>query len=471
MEQHDFGLIGLAVMGQNLVLNMERNGYHVAVYNRTASITTDFIEGPASEKNITGTYSLKEFIASLKRPRKVMIMVKAGSPVDAVIDQLKEYLEAGDLIIDGGNSFFKDSERRSKMLAPDRILFLGTGVSGGEEGALMGPSIMPGGQPEAYELVKPIFEAISAKVDAEPCVTHIGPRGSGHFVKMVHNGIEYGDMQLIAEAYDVLNRGLGVSADELHDIFNQWNKGVLSSYLIEITSDIFKAKDPESGTPLVELILDKAGQKGTGRWTSQIAMDLGVPTPTINAAVEARILSGYKDERQTAAAMFPKTDTAYSVDRSTLINDVGDALYLAKICSYAQGMDLLRQASLDYEYELNYGDIAKIWRGGCIIRAEFLNDIRAAFDENPNLSNLLVAPFFKDAVIQREASLRRVIELAVKIGIPTPAMGASLAYFDAFRSERLPANLIQAQRDYFGAHTYERVDRTGVFHTEWKKKT
>jgi len=471
MEQHDFGLIGLAVMGQNLVLNMERNGYHVAVYNRTASITTDFIEGTASEKNITGTYSLKEFIASLKRPRKVMIMVKAGSPVDAVIDQLKEYLEAGDLIIDGGNSFFKDSERRSKMLAPDRILFLGTGVSGGEEGALMGPSIMPGGQPEAYELVKPIFEAISAKVDAEPCVTHIGPRGSGHFVKMVHNGIEYGDMQLIAEAYDVLNRGLGVSADELHDIFNQWNKGVLSSYLIEITSDIFKIKDPESGTPLVELILDKAGQKGTGRWTSQIAMDLGVPTPTINAAVEARILSGYKDERQKAAAMFPKTDTAYSVDRSTLINDVGDALYLAKICSYAQGMDLLRQASLDYEYELNYGDIAKIWRGGCIIRAEFLNDIRAAFDENPNLSNLLVAPFFKEAVMQREASLRRVIEPAVKIGIPTPAMSASLAYFDAYRSERLPANLIQAQRDYFGAHTYQRIDRAGVFHTEWKKKT
>jgi len=471
MEQHDFGLIGLAVMGQNLVLNMERNGYHVAVYNRTASITTDFIEGTASEKNITGTYSLKEFIASLKRPRKVMIMVKAGSPVDAVIDQLKEYLEAGDLVIDGGNSFFKDSERRSKMLAPDRILFLGTGVSGGEEGALMGPSIMPGGQPEAYELVKPIFEAISAKVDAEPCVTHIGPRGSGHFVKMVHNGIEYGDMQLIAEAYDVLNRGLGVSADELHDIFNQWNKGVLSSYLIEITSDIFKIKDPESGTPLVELILDKAGQKGTGRWTSQIAMDLGVPTPTINAAVEARILSGYKDERQKAAAMFPKTDTAYSVDRSTFINDVGDALYLAKICSYAQGMDLLRQASLDYEYDLNYGDIAKIWRGGCIIRAEFLNDIRAAFDENPNLSNLLVAPFFKEAVMQREASLRRVIEPAVKIGIPTPAMSASLAYFDAYRSERLPANLIQAQRDYFGAHTYQRIDRAGVFHTEWKKKT
>ncbi len=471
MEQHDFGLIGLAVMGQNLVLNMERNGYHVAVYNRTASITTDFIEGAASEKNITETYSLKEFIAALKRPRKVMIMVKAGSPVDAVIDQLKEYLEAGDLIIDGGNSFFKDSERRSKMLAPDRILFLGTGVSGGEEGALMGPSIMPGGQPEAYELVKPIFEAISAKVDAEPCVTHIGPRGSGHFVKMVHNGIEYGDMQLIAEAYDVLNRGLSVSADELHDIFNQWNKGVLSSYLIEITSDIFKTKDPESGTPLVELVLDKAGQKGTGRWTSQIAMDLGVPTPTINAAVEARILSGYKDERQAAAAMFPKAEPAYSVDRSTFIYDVGDALYLAKICSYAQGMDLLRQASLDYEYELNYGDIAKIWRGGCIIRAEFLNDIRAAFDENPNLSNLLVAPFFKEAVMQREASLRRVIELAIKIGIPTPAMSASLAYFDAYRSERLPANLIQAQRDYFGAHTYQRIDRGGVFHTEWKKNT
>ena len=471
MEQHDFGLIGLAVMGQNLVLNMERNGYHVAVYNRTASITTDFIEGPASEKNITGTYSLKEFIASLKRPRKVMIMVKAGSPVDAVIDQLKEYLDDGDLVIDGGNSFFKDSERRSKMLAPDHILFLGTGVSGGEEGALMGPSIMPGGQPEAYELVKPIFEDISAKVDAEPCVTHIGPRGSGHFVKMVHNGIEYGDMQLIAEAYDVLNRGLRVSADELHDIFNQWNKGVLSSYLIEITSDIFKTKDPESGTPLVELILDKAGQKGTGRWTSQIAMDLGVPTPTINAAVEARILSGYKDERQAAAAMFPKAEPAYSVDRSTFINDVGDALYLAKICSYAQGMDLLRQANRDYEYDLNYGDIAKIWRGGCIIRAEFLNDIRAAFDENPNLSNLLVAPFFKEAVIQREASLRRVIEPAVKIGIPTPAMSASLAYFDAYRSERMPANLIQAQRDYFGAHTYQRIDRAGVFHTEWKKKT
>jgi 6-phosphogluconate dehydrogenase len=466
METNDIGLIGLAVMGQNLVLNMERNGYRVAVYNRTPSITTAFIEGAGAGKNVIGTSSLKEFIGSLKRPRKIMLMVKAGAPVDAVISQLTPYLEIGDIIIDGGNSFYRDTERRSKMLAVDGIHYLGTGVSGGEEGALNGPSIMPGGSPESYALLKPLFESISAKVDAQPCVAYIGPRGAGHFVKMVHNGIEYGDMQLIAEAYDILKRGCGLSSKALGDVFDRWNKGPLSSYLIEITSDIFKVMDPETESPLVEMILDTAGQKGTGRWTSQIAMDLGVPTPTINAAVEARVISAYKAEREDAAKAF--THTADPDISGNFVDAVEGALYMAKICSYAQGMALLKEASREYDYDLKYSDIARIWRGGCIIRAQFLDDIRASFSDEPELNNLLLAPFFQEAVSQRADSLRLVLKAAITSGIPMPAMSASLAYYDAYRSARLPANLIQAQRDYFGAHTYERTDRKGVFHSEWK---
>jgi 6-phosphogluconate dehydrogenase len=469
MEQHDMGLIGLAVMGQNLVLNMERNGFGVAVYNRTGAKTTEFVEGPAAHKNITPTYEIKDLVAALKKPRQIMIMVQAGPAVDAVIGQLRPYLAAGDLIIDGGNSFFPDTERRSRELEADGIRYLGVGVSGGEEGALWGPSIMPGGQREAYALIEPIYQVIAAKVDGEPCVTYIGPRGSGHYVKMVHNGIEYGDMQLIAEAYDVLHRGLGLAAKDLHEVFTHWNKGVLSSFLIEITADIFTKIDDETGKPLVEMILDSAGQKGTGRWTSQNALDLGVAIPTITAAVDGRILSAYKAEREVASNALTGPTGRYAGDRDALIEAIGDALYASKICSYAQGFALLRTASHEYDYDLSYGEIARIWRGGCIIRAKFLNDVTAAFTAQPDLPNLLLAPFFRDAVDSRQSAWRHVVRTAIELGIPTPAMSASLAYFDAYRSARLPANLIQAQRDYFGAHTYKRIDREGVFHTEWTK--
>ena len=469
MEQCDIGLIGLAVMGQNLVLNMERNGFSVAVYNRTETTTTAFMEGPGAGKKIKAVYTEKDLAASLKKPRKVIIMVKAGPPVDAVIAQLKPYLEPDDLIIDGGNSFFEDTERRSKAIEAERFQYLGTGISGGEEGALWGPSIMPGGSRKAYSLVEPILKAISAKVNGDPCVTYIGPRGSGHYVKMVHNAIEYGDMQLIAEAYDILNRGLRLSADELHRVFARWNEGPLSSYLIEITADIFTHIDGETGKPLVEIILDQAGQKGTGRWASQNALDLGVPTPTINASVEARILSAYKTEREEAAKVLSVVSSPYSGDREKFTDAVGDALYLSKICSYAQGMALLRSAGHEYDYGLDYSEIARIWRGGCIIRARFLDDVSGAYKENPNLPNLILAPFFREAVFSRLSAWRHVVGTAIQLGIPTPAMSASLAYLDAYRSARLPANLIQAQRDYFGAHTYQRIDREGIFHTEWKK--
>jgi len=469
MKRNDIALIGLAVMGQNLVLNMERNGFKVAVYNRTQSITDAFMKGISAGKKITPFYSLKDLLASLKKPRKVIIMVKAGPPVDDVISQLKKYLEPGDIIIDGGNSFFQDTERRSHELESERLQFIGTGISGGEEGALWGPSIMPGGKREAYITIEPILTAIAAKVDGEPCVTYIGPRGSGHYVKMIHNAIEYGDMQLIAEAYDILHRGLGLSIAELHQVFTRWNEGPLSSYLIEITADIFTYIDEKSGQPLIDFILDQAGQKGTGLWASHNALDLTVPIPTIQAAVEARILSALKSEREEAAKIFPQTDMTYSSNHENFIDEVGDALYASKICSYAQGMALLRVASHQYRYALNCGEISRIWQGGCIIRARFLNDIRAAYMKDPELPNLLIAPFFKDVLVERQKAWRHVVETAINLGIPMPAMNASLAYFDAYRSARLPANLIQAQRDYFGVHTYRRLDRDGIFHTEWKK--
>ena len=468
MDKAQFGLIGLAVMGENLVLNIERNGYSVAVYNRTSSRTEAFAEGGAKGKNIKAYYSLEDFVAGLERPRKVMIMVKAGKPVDAVIDQLVPLLDKGDIIIDGGNSHFPDTERRAVDLEAKGLNFVGTGVSGGEEGALKGPAIMPGGPEEAYKYVKDIFEKISAKVDGEPCVTHLGPRGAGHYVKMVHNGIEYGDMQLICEAYDILNRMLGLSAEEFHEIFTEWNNGELSSYLIEITARIFTKHDPENGKPIVDLILDTAGQKGTGKWTSQSALDLGVPLHTINSAVASRIISAFKDERVAASKTIngpqPKK---YDGDPKVLIDAVRQALYASKICSYAQGMALLRWASKEYDYNLNYQECARIWRGGCIIRAAFLDLIRKAYDGNNELPNLLMDDFFRQEVEKRQDAWRMVVSTAVMNGIPAYAFSASLAYFDAYRSERLPANLLQAQRDFFGAHTYKRIDKEGIFHTEW----
>jgi len=468
MNKQQFGLIGMAVMGQNLVLNIERNGFSVAVYNRTAARTEEFMAGEAKGKNIQAAYQVEELVDALEKPRKIMLMVKAGEPVDDTIAQLKPYLEPGDLIIDGGNSFFGDTERRARELAEAGINYIGTGVSGGEYGALWGPSIMPGGQPEAWEMVKPIFTAIAAKVNGDPCVTYIGPRGSGHYVKMVHNGIEYGDMQLIAESYDILKRIGGLSAAELHQVFGEWNQGELSSYLVEITADIFAKMDDETGQPLVEVILDEAKQKGTGKWTSQSALDLGAPTPTINAAVESRIVSAYKAERVAASQVLAGPEIKFDGDRAGLIRDLRDALYVAKICSYAQGFALLRAASQEYDYRLKYGEIARIWRGGCIIRAAFLNDIRAAFERNPDLSNLLMDAEFGQVVQSRQAALRRIIQTAVTNGVPCLAFSSALAYFDAYRIARLPANLTQAQRDYFGAHTYRRIDKEGVFHTEWQ---
>ncbi|MCD6291788.1 MAG: NADP-dependent phosphogluconate dehydrogenase [Anaerolineae bacterium] len=467
MGKYDIGVIGMAVMGQNLVLNMERNGFAVAVYNRTTSRAEAFVAAHPG-KNIYLARTLEELAEALRRPRKVMLMVQAGRAVDAVIGQLKPFLERGDVIIDGGNSFFQDTERRARELAEDGIRYLGAGVSGGEEGALWGPSIMPGGDPEAYKLVEPIFTAIAAKAeDGAPCVTYIGPGGSGHYVKMVHNGIEYGIMQLIAEVYDVMKRGLGLSPAEMAPIFGEWNKAELASFLVEITADILTRSDDETGQPMVDVILDKAGQKGTGKWTSQNALDLGVPTPTINAAVEARILSAFKDERVAAAQAIPQPQHEFTGDREQLIGDLRAALYASEVSAYAQGMALLRAASHEYGYNLNLSEIAAIWRAGCIIRAGFLDDMRAAFDREPDLVNLLLDPKFKQDLVEREERWRRAVGTVIQLAIPAPGMSASLAYFDGYRSARLPANLIQAQRDYFGAHTYERVDREGVFHTEW----
>ena len=467
---YKIGVVGLGVMGHNLALNMERNGFAVAGYDLDAAKTRAFLSGPAAGKAIIGVTSPAELMAALEKPRRILMMVPAGKPVDSAIGHLKPHLAPGDILIDGGNSFFQDTERRNKELEGEGFNFVGMGVSGGEEGALWGPSLMPGGQREAWERLAPILRAIAAKAeDSQPCVEYIGPRGAGHYVKMVHNGIEYGDMQLIAETYDVLHRGLGLSAAQLQETFAEWNTGELKSYLIEITADIFATADEETGRPLVDVILDEAQQKGTGKWASQNALDVGAPLQTINAAVESRITSALKRERVNASRLIRGPEIRYTGDRQRLINAARDALYASKITSYAQGLGLLRLASEEYKYDLRPGEIAKIWRAGCIIRASLLNDIMAAYQRNPDLVNLLLDDAFREAVESRQAAWRFVVQTAVSMGIPVLALSASLGYFDAYRSERLPANLTQAQRDYFGAHTYRRVDREGVFHTEWKK--
>ncbi len=470
MAQQDFGLIGLAVMGQNLVLNINDKGYSVAVYNRTAARTEEFLAGAAAGRDIVPYYDIAAFVAGLKRPRKIMLMVKAGAPVDEFIELVLPHLEPGDLLMDGGNSFFQDTIRRNQYLSDKGILYIGTGVSGGEEGARFGPSIMPGGQPEAYALVEPILTKISAHVDGDPCCTYLGTDGAGHYVKMVHNGIEYGDMQLIAEAYYLMKEGLGLSAEELHEVFAEWNKGDLDSYLIEITRDIFARKDEETGQPLVELILDKAGQKGTGKWTSQSALDLGVCTPTITEAVFARCISAIKEQRVAASRILSGPDSRYQGgDKAAFVEAIRQALYASKICSYAQGFALMDEAQKEYGWKLNFGEIAKIWRGGCIIRARFLHRITEAFARNPQLANLMLDPFFKDVLESSQQQWRTVVATAAQLGLPAPAFSSALNYFDGYRRGRLPANLIQAQRDYFGAHTYERTDKPGTFHTEWTK--
>ncbi|MDO9215492.1 MAG: decarboxylating NADP(+)-dependent phosphogluconate dehydrogenase [Methylococcales bacterium] len=464
----NIGLIGLAVMGQNLVLNMNDHGFKVAVFNRTTSAVDDFLADAAKGTQVIGTHSLEELVDSLESPRIVMLMVKAGEVVDAYIEKLVPLLSAGDIIVDGGNSLFTDTNRRTADLAAQNILYIGTGVSGGEEGARNGPSIMPGGNKAAWSAVKPIFQAISAQVDGAPCCEWVGDNGAGHYVKMVHNGIEYGDMQLICEAYQMMSEGLGLSADEMHAIFSEWNKGELSSYLIEITAGILAYKD-EDGQPLVDKILDTAGQKGTGKWTGINALDLGIPLTLIGESVFARCLSAQKSERVAAAAVLPKRVQAFTGDKQVMIDAIRDALYAAKIISYAQGFRLMREASKEYNLSLNYGEIALMWRGGCIIRSQFLNDIKQAYDQNPELENLLLADFFIEAMQKADAGWRKAVILGIELGIPTPAFSSALAYFDGYRTERLPANLLQAQRDYFGAHTYERTDkpRGEFFHTDW----
>ncbi len=470
MAQADIGLIGLAVMGENLVLNMESRGYTVAVYNRTTSKVDDLVNGRGKGKKLVGAHSIEEFVGSLKSPRKIMMMVKAGPAVDALIEQLIPHLDKGDILIDGGNSYFPDSIRRTKDLEAKGFRFLGVGVSGGEEGALKGPSIMPGGSDSAWEDVRPIFQAIAAKVGPKadiPCCEWVGADGAGHYVKMVHNGIEYGDMQLICEAYAMMKHLLGMTPPEMAEVFTKWNEGPLDSYLIEITRDILKKKDPESGKWMVDVILDKAGQKGTGKWTSQNALDLGIPIPTMMEAVVARSLSALKDERVAAGRRFAAPALRTPEDREKFLQAIHDALYASKIMSYAQGFQLLRAAATEYKWDLNYGSVALLWRGGCIIRARFLEEIKKAFDAEPGLKNLILAPYFTDVIQKSESNWRRAVSEAVLSGIAVPAFTSALAYYDGYRSPELPANLLQAQRDYFGAHTYERIDKPGSFHTEW----
>ena len=467
----DIGLVGLAVMGQNLVLNMESHGFSVAVFNRTTSVTEEFV-AKHPQKRIAGCRTLEELVARLARPRKVMLMVKAGPPVDQLIEQLLPLLDSGDVIIDGGNSHFADTQRRCLQVESRGLLYVGTGVSGGEEGALKGPALMPGGSQAAWELIRPIFTAIAAKVGPQgdiPCCDWIGPDGAGHYVKMVHNGIEYGDMQLICEAYFLMKHLLGLSNDQLYQVFDHWNRGELNSYLIEITRDIFSVKDPETGQDLVDLILDTAGAKGTGKWMSQHALDLGVPSTLVTEAVYARSLSALKEARVRASKLLPGPEQRPPVpeDRQGGVEEIRQALYASKIVSYAQGFVQLQAAAAEFDWPLDYGRIAQIWRGGCIIRAQFLDRIKEAFDQDPKLENLLLAPYFRDSVARGQQAWRRVVCLAAQAGLPVPAFATALAYYDGYRHEHLPANLLQAQRDYFGAHTYRRVDRPGVFHTDW----
>ena len=467
MAKQQIGVIGLAVMGKNLALNIESRGFTVSVFNRSSEKTNDLLK-EAEGKNLTGTFSIEEFVASLESPRKILIMVQAGYATDATIEQLLPHLDEGDIIIDGGNAYFPDTQRRSKELEDKGIRFIGTGVSGGEEGALKGPAIMPGGQESAYKLVEPILTAISAKVGDDPCCTYIGPDGAGHYVKMVHNGIEYGDMQLIGEAYHLLKSVLNVSVEELHAIFTEWNQGELDSYLIEITADIFSKYDPETGKPMVDVILDAAGQKGTGKWTSQSALDLGVPLSMITESVFSRFLSAMKDERVAASKILngPAVE-AFSGDKKAFIENVRKALFASKIVSYAQGFAQMRAASDEYGWDLKYGNIAMIFRGGCIIRSQFLQNIKEAYDKDAALKNLLLDPYFQNIVESYQGAWREVVAAAVTQGIPVPGFSSALSYYDSYRTERLPANLLQAQRDYFGAHTFKRVDKEGSFHFQW----
>lgn len=470
MSKHDIGLVGLAVMGQNLVLNMANHGYSVGVFNRTTSTTDEFVSQKTDEQQITGYHTLQELVDNLATPRKVMLMVKAGPAVDAIIDDLKGMLSPGDIIIDGGNTHFDDTNRRTKEVEDAGLLFIGTGVSGGEEGALKGPSIMPGGSPDGWPHVKSILQDISAKVGENndiPCCEWVGEAGAGHYVKMVHNGIEYGDMQLICESYYILKHALGLTNEELYKVFDEWNRGELESYLIEITRDIFTVMDGETGDYLVDKILDTAKQKGTGKWMSQHALDLGVPTTLITEAVYARCLSAQKEARVRASKILSGPDKKFEGDRDQFIEDVRQALYASKLCSYAQGYVQLNSAAEHFGWKLNNGDIALLWRGGCIIRSTFLQDIKAAFDKNPELENLLLDDFFRNAVEKAQPSWRRVVATAVELGLPVPSFTAALSYYDGYRQARLPANLLQAQRDYFGAHTYQRIDKEGTFHTDW----
>ena len=466
-----FGIIGLGVMGANLALNVEDHGNTVAVWNLETEWVDSLVQNNAGRR-LVAAHTLQEFCRALERPRRILLMIKAGDPVDQVLQRLSPYLAPGDILIDGGNSYFKDTMRREGQSRQTMVSFFGMGVSGGEEGARNGPSLMPGGPREAYEHIAPILQSIAAKSDSGPCTTYIGPDGSGHFVKMVHNGIEYGDMQLIAEAYEILSKGLGLSAAELADIFGEWNRGPLESYLTEITAQIFSAIDPETGKPLVDLVLDKAGQKGTGKWTAQVALDLGVPVPTIAAAIEARAMSSMKDEREVAGHLiFSSASGSYAGDKPELIQAVHDALYASKVCSYAQGMSLIRAGSQEWQWNINLREMARIWKGGCIIRARFLGSIMQAYERHAELPNLLLDYDFMTCIRKAERSWRKVIATAVQLGIPVPALSASLSYFDSYRSARLPQNLTQAQRDYFGAHTYQRVDRpnSGPIHSDWAR--
>lgn len=468
MEPSTIGLIGLAVMGENLVLNMEHHGFSVSVYNRTAQRTRELVEGPGRGKKIHPTFDVRDFVASLARPRRIFLMVQAGAAVDEVLAQLRPHLSPGDVVMDGGNSYFKDTDRRSKEMAAAGLAYFGVGVSGGEAGALNGPCIMPGGPREAYGLIEPILTAIAAQVPDGPCCTYIGPGSAGHYVKMVHNGCEYAVMQLIAEAYDLLRTACGLNARELSDIFARWNEGELQSYLIEITAKVLAYVDPDSRQPLVDLILDQAGQKGTGKWTSQDALDLGVPIPAIDAAVSARNISALKAERVAAAEILSGPAEGAAPLGRDFVEVVRAALYGGMILAYAQALALLRAASHEYGYDLNLSEISRIWKGGCIIRAKLLDSIQAAFRRSPDLVNLLVDAGMSEAINRHQSALRQFIQEAISRGIAVPAFSAALAYFDSYRRERLPVNLIQAQRDFFGAHTYQRIDRPGTFHTEWE---